>query len=150
MNQFFGAFLTSERSILLSVPYNIDISKLLDLLVFRRFLFLSMLPERPSSRVIGPGGGVISHWLISIADEVNEDKIEIKSVFVHTIPVVSGLHAFADVEHVDEDEDDGACCCSGGCGSSDARRLLELGMGAKVVPMKSEYLRPLEELDAYL
>lgn len=68
---------------------------------------------------------VFSHWLISVEDVEREDKIEIRSVLEQIIPVVGCLLALVVLQVL-------------GGGSSDARRLLELGIGAKVVPTKSE------------
>lgn len=69
--------------------------------------------------------GLGSHWSISVDDEVREDKIEIKSVFEQIIPAVS-LLALLLVE-------------GQGGGSSEAR-LFPLGIGARLVPTKSENL----------
>lgn len=106
-----------------------DTSKLLDLFVFKRLRLCSVVSLEQSFLVGGD-----SHWLISVAEEVREDKIEIKSVFEQIMPVVSCLLALVD-EQGDTD----------GGGSSEALRLLALlGIGANVVPTKSEYLRPEE------
>lgn len=83
--------------------------------------------------------------LISVADDVNDDSIDLKSEFVTMIPVRLKKFEVGDFAAVDVD---GVTVT--GTGFSDARRKEAAGIGANAEPTKSEYRRFVYRVDVPL
>lgn len=84
---------------LLFAPWRMDTSKLLERKLFNRLRFCSaVFPDQLdllSSRVLDPSS---PHRLISVADEANELRIDIRSVLEHTMPETEALVALGTSE----------------------------------------------------
>lgn len=107
-------FVPGLACLLFVVPCKIDTSKLFERKLFNLLRFCSVVLldqlDLPSSRE-NEGGASSPHLFISVAEDVNELKIDIKSVFEQTIPA-------ADVP-------DAGVVAVGGLGTSEARLLID-------------------------
>lgn len=108
-------FVPGLACLLFAVPCNIDTSKLFERKLFNLLRFCSVVLldqlDLTSSRE-NEDGPSSPHLFISVAEDVNELKIDIKSVLEQTIPA-------ADVA------DAGVVVVVGGLGTSEARLLID-------------------------